>query len=127
MTQPTILVVDDEKGFLKICQVILTRAGYQVVTANTAEEALAKLPHVLPDALLLDDNMPGMSGSELAHHLSRSTRYAELPIVMFSANERTQNSGWLKKIGAKSAVRKPCMPADILEALAQALPGAASV
>ncbi len=128
MTQPTVLIVDDEPSFLQICRIVLQQAGYRPITASDATEAMTYLSQsTTPDALLLDDDMPGMSGSELASRLSQSARYQHLPIIMFSANERVHNPDWLAKIGATDAIKKPCMPNAILDALARTLPRTASV
>lgn len=128
MTHPTILIVDDEPGFLQICQIVLRQAGYQPVTASNAAEAITYLSRsTTPDALLLDDDMPGMSGSELARRLSQSARYQHLPIIMFSANDRVHHPDWLASIGATDAIKKPCMPNAILDALTRSLSRAASV
>ena len=127
MTKQTILVVDDEQGFLQICRIILQKAGYVPITANSATEALTWLAQSTPDAVILDDDMPGMSGSELARRLSQSSKYNHLPIIMFSANERVQSADWLAHIGADAAVKKPCMPTEILNALAHSLQRTARV
>ncbi len=128
MTQPTVLIVDDEPSFRQICRIVLQRAGYQPITASDATEAMTYLSRsTTPDALLLDDDMPGMSGSEFARRLSQSARYQHLPIIMFSANDRVHNTDWLAQIGATDAIRKPCMPKAILDALAHTLQRPASV
>jgi CheY-like chemotaxis protein len=121
MKNKRVLVVDDEKGFLQIVQIILQRAGYEPILANNAKEARTKLNKYRPAALILDDDMPGMSGGELCREIKQNTETSQIAVVMFSANERIQDPYFLKQIQADAAVKKPCMPADILQALEKSL------
>ena len=70
----TILVVDDEPVVLKLCQTILRRGGYDVLTATGGEEALRLLQNGPPINLaLLDVIMPGMNGIELANRIEKTS------------------------------------------------------
>jgi CheY-like chemotaxis protein len=78
-----ILVVDDDQLGRTAIQFFLRRAGYTVEAVPGAEEALASLERERYDLVITDNQMPGMSGTELA--LAIKTRWPLLPIVMFSA------------------------------------------
>jgi DNA-binding response OmpR family regulator len=121
MKNRTVLVVDDERGFLQITQIILQRAGYDPITAQDAAAASAIIRRSKPDAIILDDNMPGMPGSELCRSLKANPETRSIAIVMFSANPTFQDSDYLAQIGADGLIQKPCMPQDILSALESAL------
>ena len=82
----TILVVDDEDSIRKICELILAKHGYDVLTAAHGEAALRILSsqHARIDMVLLDLTMPGISGMEVVEVASEL--YPEIPIVLFSGN-----------------------------------------
>ncbi len=121
MKNRTVLVVDDERGFLQITQIILQRAGYDPLTASNAAEAAAMIRRTKPDAMILDDNMPGTPGSDLCRSLKSNPETSDIAIVMFSANLRFLNKDFMAQIGADGFIQKPCMPQDILNALEAAL------
>ena len=60
----TILIIDDEEGFLQIIQVILKRAGYQTLVATNGVEGIDMVYNCQPDVVILDDMMPGMTGGD---------------------------------------------------------------
>lgn len=119
----TVLVVDDEPGFRHILAVILQRAGYQILQASSALEALKLIetqpPNVIkpPDLIILDDMMPGMSGSDMCQKLKQDVRYRHIPIIMHTANARFNNLGVAETIQADGVLLKPCTPQDILTAI----------
>jgi CheY-like chemotaxis protein len=111
----TILVVDDEHGFLQILQVILQRAGYKVLTALNANEALSVIAKQRPDLIILDDMMPGMSGSELCAHLKSDPLLRQIPVIMHSAGFKIHDKAHIQQIGADAALPKPSQPREIIE------------
>lgn len=110
----TVFIVDDEPGFRHILSVILRRAGYQVIEAGDALETLRLLENQTPDLIILDDMMPGMSGSDLCSKLKRDTHYNRIPVLMHTANARFNNPLAVKNIGADGVLLKPCAPTQIL-------------
>ena len=86
-SRPTVLVVDDAADALTVLSIYLSKTGYQVVTATSAEDALAKLRHHDVDAVVLDAKMPGADGSHLCRVLHDDPGYAgkrELPIIVYT-------------------------------------------
>lgn len=81
-----ILVVDDEPHICDLIDKFLTPRGYQVHTACTGLNALAKIKHNPPRLVLLDINMPGMNGVEVLRHM-RANRYAGGVIVMTASQD----------------------------------------
>jgi CheY-like chemotaxis protein len=79
-----ILVVDDEELGRTATRLFLRSAGYAVEAATCAEEALERLDNEHYDLVITDNQMPEMSGLELASAIK--TRWPRLPIVMFSAH-----------------------------------------
>ena len=86
ISNKTILVVDDEDAIRKVCELILQRHGYDVLTAAHGEAALTilKTEHERIDMMLLDLTMPGISGLDVIQ--SASKLYPEIPIVLCSGN-----------------------------------------
>jgi two-component system, NarL family, nitrate/nitrite response regulator NarL len=109
-----ILVVDDERDFRKLLSAVLGRAGYEIVEAETGEEALALAARETPALVLLDVNLPGTSGYAVCNEL-RQTLGHQLPIV-FLSGERTEPfdrvAGLL--IGADDYITKPFDPDELV-------------
>ena len=80
--KPIILCVDDEDNPLVLRKLVLEKAGYQVITANSGTEALRLAASQPFDLVLSDHLMPGMTGSELAEQLK--AKNPELPILLIS-------------------------------------------
>lgn len=100
-----ILVVDDEQDICEILQFNFESEGFEVTTANSAEEALERLPQVRPDLLLLDVMMDRMSGLEMAQRLRAEGN--QVPIIFLTAKtqERDQLDGF--EVGADDYITKP--------------------
>lgn len=100
-----ILVVDDEQDICEILQFNFESEGFEVSTANSAEEALELLPQVHPDLLLLDVMMDRMSGLEMAQRLRAEGN--QVPIIFLTAKtqERDQLDGF--EVGADDYITKP--------------------
>lgn len=114
-----VLVVDDENGFRQVMQIILQRAGYRVLQAAHAPEALAILKQELPDCVILDDMMPGMSGSELCRLMKSDARLALVPVLMHTANLKWDDPHYVKESGADGVLIKPCSPREIIDVVAR--------
>jgi DNA-binding NtrC family response regulator len=78
-----ILVVDDERNIRKLYESELTRAGYEVETAESAEEALEKIAKAPPDLVVLDIRLEGMDGIDCLRTIMEKRR--DLPVVLNSA------------------------------------------
>lgn len=101
-----ILVVDDEQDLCEILKFNLETEGYQVETANSAEEALQ---HNLPsfDLLLLDVMMGGMSGFALAKKLKAEEAIADIPIIFLTAKDTENDTVTGFNLGADDYISKP--------------------
>ncbi|HIE08638.1 MAG TPA: response regulator, partial [Armatimonadetes bacterium] len=75
-----ILVVDDEKHIVRLVQVNLERAGYEVITAYDGDEALKKVKEERPDLIVLDVMMPKMDGFEVMKHLKADPTTRDIPV-----------------------------------------------
>ncbi|MGI6296463.1 MAG: response regulator transcription factor [Armatimonadota bacterium] len=109
-----ILAVDDEKHIVRLVQVNLERAGYQVVTANDGKEALQKVAEENPDLVVLDVMMPYMDGFEVLQNLRRNPSTRDIPVVMLTAKAQDADvfKGW--QSGVDCYLTKPFNPMELL-------------
>lgn len=82
---PSVLVVEDEPAILELLKVNLVDAGYEVVAVEDAESARRRIDEALPDLLLLDWMLPGLSGLAFAKQLRADARTRDLPVIMVTA------------------------------------------
>src|SRR5262249_9435102 len=80
--KPMILVVDDELQILRVMRTSLPLWGYQVRTAEGGAEALDEIAKEMPELIILDLGMPGMSGLDVCR---RVREYSSVPIIVLSA------------------------------------------
>jgi DNA-binding response OmpR family regulator len=99
------LVVDDDEGVRRALNVGLTEAGLVMREASNGEEALRELAERLPDVVVLDVAMPGMSGVEVVSRIRRSGR--TLPVCMLSARDEVDDRVAGLAAGADDYVVKP--------------------
>ena len=84
-TPETILVIDDESRLRMNLRAFLEDTGYQVLEAASGAEAFGLLDQQRPSLILLDINMPGMSGYDVCRHLKADPDTAEIPVIFLSA------------------------------------------
>jgi two-component system alkaline phosphatase synthesis response regulator PhoP len=107
----TILVVDDEPQIVKVLRGYLEKAGFRVVAAEDGQQALAQHKREKPDLVLLDLNLPGVDGIEVARRLRAASN---IPLVMVTARvEETDRLVGLE-IGADDYITKPFSPREVV-------------
>lgn len=106
-----ILVVEDEKELNKVLQAYLTRVGYRALSAYSGHEALRVWESEKPDLVILDLNLPGMDGLELAREM-RKTR--DVPIIMATARVDEVDRLIGLELGADDYVTKPYSPREVV-------------
>lgn len=110
MARERILVVDDEPDILELVHYNLTKEHYDVVCAESGEDALRQVRHTLPDLLVLDVMLPGMNGLEVCKLLKREARTAALPIVILTARGEEADVVAGLELGADDYLTKPFSP-----------------
>jgi len=115
----TILVVDDEESICLVLKGILTDEGYDVLTAESAEEGLALIEAEMPDLVLLDIWLPGMDGLEALNVIK--TKYPHIPVVMISGHGTIESAVKCTKMGAFDFIEKPLSLEKIVLVVSHAL------
>ena len=103
----TILIVDDEDAGRETLQSILEGEGYQFQVAENGPQAIEKAKKFLPDVILLDIMMPGMTGLEVCQRIRSDPEIAEIPIVMLTALDDHDSLLTALKAGADDFISKP--------------------
>jgi DNA-binding response OmpR family regulator len=115
MTQPRkILVVDDTPGNVKLLTDLLTVKGYEVASAESGHEALARIDADCPDLVLLDIMMPGMNGYEVCQRIRQNPATEILPVVMVTALDPSQERTKGIEAGADDFLGKPVNQQELL-------------
>lgn len=104
---PRVLVVDDDPDIRRVVSVMLTAVGLAVEAVESAEEALARAKHGAFDLLLLDWNLPRMSGVELCQRVRKDPTLATLPVLFLTANAAARDMAEAFACGADDYVVKP--------------------
>ena len=118
-TQPTVMVVDDSLTVRKAAHRLLTRAGYQVVLARDGVDALKQLQDVMPDAMLVDIEMPHMDGFDLTRNVRADARTAHMPLVMITSRTAEKHRRYAAEIGVNVYLGKPYNEDELLGTLHQ--------
>ena len=109
-----ILAVDDERHIVRLVEVNLQRAGYEVVTAYDGREALEKVESEKPDLVVLDVMMPYMDGFEVLKNLKANPATAEIPVIMLTAKTSAADKVAGLDTGADDYLAKPFEPEELL-------------
>lgn len=111
--QYKILIVEDEADINGLLLKILKEAEYQVIQAFSGTEAKLLLEKEIPDLILLDLMLPGMSGEELLHNI-RENKHYNVPVMVISAKDSLGDKVSLLKDGADDYITKPFEPEEVI-------------
>jgi CheY-like chemotaxis protein len=103
----SILLVDDSLPNLKLTRFLLMQEGFDVRSAENAEQALLALETRVPDVILMDIQMPGMDGLALTRHLRRDGSLHGVPIVAFTASAIKGDEEIARAAGCDGYITKP--------------------
>ncbi|WP_321365032.1 response regulator [uncultured Celeribacter sp.] len=123
--QKRILLVEDEDNIAIAIEVLLTRAGYELLRVSHGDQALPNIRAQKPDLVLLDVTLPGLSGYEVCQRLRLDAELAHIPVLMMSAraSEAEQRKG--VAMGANAFLTKPFAMSDLLGSVARLIAGGA--
>ncbi|MFO1204357.1 MAG: phosphate regulon transcriptional regulator PhoB [Burkholderiales bacterium] len=109
----TVLVVEDEPAIQELISYNLQQAGHQPMRAGSAEDALNIMRHALPDLVLVDWMLPGLSGIELARRIKSDKRTKTVPIIMLTARAAEEDKLTGLETGADDYITKPFSPREL--------------
>ncbi len=113
MAGELVLVIDDSPTIVKVVQLVLTKAGYDVTTAADGELGLAAARARRPDLILLDFVMPRMNGYQFCREMSADPSLREIPVVLMSAKGDQVGERFVKVMGIVDYITKPFSPEAI--------------
>jgi two-component system, OmpR family, KDP operon response regulator KdpE len=114
----TVMIVDDEPQIRRVVRTTLSSQGYAVVEAKSGEEALEKLRSDHPSLILLDVNMPGMSGLDVCREIRESSH---IPIIMLTVRNAERDKVQALDAGADDYVVKPFGAQELMARIRAAL------
>jgi two-component system cell cycle response regulator len=118
-----ILIVDDDRDNRELLEIILTREGFEILTAAGGVEALvATAQGPRPDLILLDVMMPGMTGYEVAAKLKGDLATKSIPIIMVTALDDHRTRMLARSAGAADLLSKPVASAALCASVRKLLP-----
>ena len=109
-----ILVVEDSATDRQYLTDLLEKHGYNVSTAESAEEALAKIRALPPDLVLMDVILPGQNGYQATRMLSRDDGTSHIPVIICTTRGQETDRIWGMRQGARDYVVKPVNQAELL-------------
>ncbi len=118
MTIKKILIVDDSPTERHFLGELLTKNGFQIITLESGEEAVARTKEIMPDLILMDVVMPGMNGFQATRTITRDEPTKNIPIIMCTSKNQETDMVWAKRQGAAEYVVKPVDPQELLNKIA---------
>jgi CheY-like chemotaxis protein len=118
----SILIIDDEEDIREVAALSLqTVAGWEVVSASSGAQGLARAIEHKPDAILLDVMMPGMDGPTTFRELRKNPATAHIPVLLLTAKVQSSDQRRFADLGVEAVLFKPFDPLTLSTQIAAAL------
>ena len=121
--RPRLLVVDDEPNIAELMRIWFEAVGWEVATASSGPEGVARAAEQAPDAVVLDVMLPGYGGLEVLHRIR--VLHPRLPILLSTARDSVEDRAAGIAAGADAYLVKPYSLVELEHRLRRLLPGAA--
>lgn len=121
MIKERILIIDDNLSHVKLEKLALAEKAYYIETATNADEALKVLEKFKPHLILMDVQLPGMNGLDLARQLKADTRYSDINIIAITAYGMKGDKELALAAGCDGYITKPIDVETFPEEIAQYL------
>ena len=122
MKQPTVLYVEDNEYNRKIVRQLLSRTTYRLVEAVDGESGLAMARQERPDLVLMDVQLPNMSGLDVTRALRSDSTTAGIPIIMVTSFALSGDDQKAMAAGASAYLAKPYSPRELLALVRKFIP-----
>ena len=116
-----ILIVEDEQGYRDLLERILKRAGFEVLSARDGIQGLELLQKTAVDLAVLDWNLPGMDGGQLASWIRKNSKLGHLPVLMLTVRRKPEEETLGFASGADDYLTKPYTPAELVSRIKRLL------
>ncbi len=113
----TILIADDSNTQLLHLKKILESAGYQIITANSGNQAIELSEKLNPDIIMLDIVMENGDGYKACRTIKKNPSFANTPVIMVSSKSNPVDKQWARQLGAVDYIVKPYEDSEVLETL----------
>ncbi len=117
-----ILSIEDDPSFSRYLSYMLTKEGYEVLTATNGLTGLRKAEEEDLDLILLDVMLPGLDGFEVCHRLRAEAKTAHIPVLMLSAKGQDSDKVTGLRVGANEFLNKPIDREVLLAKIKEYLP-----
>ena len=118
----SILIIDDEEDIREVAALSLqTVAGWEVVSASSGAQGLARAIEHKPDAILLDVMMPGMDGPTTFRELRKNPATAHIPVLLLTAKVQSSDQRRFADLGVEAVLFKPFDPLTLSDQISDAL------
>ena len=119
---PRILIADDEPSLRLLVRATLSaNKSFELIEASDGNEALSKVQKELPDLILLDVMMPGLSGFEVCERLKNDPKTKNITIIMLTAKGQQSDRDWAISVGTDYFLTKPFSPIELFNLIEKIL------
>ena len=113
-----ILIVDDSPTDRQFLSDMLAKSGFNITTAESAEDAMNKVKQSRPDLVLMDIILPGQNGFQATRTLTRDEATKSIPVILCTSKGQETDRVWGMRQGARDYIVKPVNQADLLAKIA---------
>src|SRR3954453_204090 len=121
---PTVVIADDSPTLRRIVSSVLSKDGFEVVAAEDGVEAVQMVFRTMPDAVVLDVQMPRVSGYVAARLLKDDWQTADIPVILLTSLDAASDRYWGAQTGADRYLTKDFEAPQLVEAVREGLAGA---
>jgi len=117
----TISIVDDEPSILKLVSSYLSSEGYKVTTYLNGKNALNSYAYSVPDLVVLDLNLPVLTGEEVLHLMRKAESFKNIPVLVITGYKDVEKIRRISEMGVKDYIIKPINREDFINRIKRAL------
>ncbi len=120
---PKVLIVDDDRDWVKVLGVRLKQAGFEVAAAMDAYQGVTLVHKESPDCIILDISMPAGGGMATLRNIHMTLQGQMIPVIVVSGALDAEKKEAFREAGANAFISKPCKAEEVVEAIRKALEG----